>query len=208
MGLYTRKDYEADMHTIEQSRARSAGLRARDVITGFEYNRYSRDMDEAERRACAKLVSTRLVLQDKERMGKSQWFATVIGAKCDCRDPWTNGHKPDHRWIITRARGAVMCRETKIWVPVTASELHVLESKGVTIVVYNPQKKLRSDNLPDLDGEEYVRVEFEWKPVERAEALKLQQTPGWMVRKLEGRGWEAVYVDFEGGANASTENNN
>lgn len=194
MGLYTRKDYEIDIQTIEQSRARAAGLRAREVITGFEYNRYSRDMDEAERRARAKLVSTRLVLQDKERMGKSLWFATVIGALCDCYKPYENGHKPDHRWRITRARGAVMRRARPEWVPVTAAELHLLESQGVTIVIYNPQRKLRSDNVPDDGAEEYARTEFEWKPVAREEGLALQQTPGWMVRQLEGRGWEAVYT--------------
>ena len=195
MGLYTRKDYEADMQLVEQNRARSAGLRARDVITGFEYNRYSRDMDEAERKARAKLVSTRLVLQDKERMGKSQWFATVIGALCDCSNPYENGHKQNHVWRVVRSRGAVMCRQSKVWVAVTAGELHELENKGVTIVIYNPQRRGKAAEAVDPD--EYVRVEFDWKPVAREQAMVLQQTPGWMVRQLEGREWEAVYVDSE-----------
>src|SRR4051812_37014494 len=97
MALYTRVEYEEDLKDLGERAAVLARMLIAHEIDPMQYREMARRLDRMEEAYKKKLTITRLVIEDRQKMGRSRLFAWVIGAQVQGADG-----KPARVIITTR----------------------------------------------------------------------------------------------------------
>lgn len=136
MALYTRQEYEADMQELGRRTAAMAAMLIAHEIDPMQYRELARQAERMEKAYKQKLVTTRLVIEDRQRMGKSRLFAWVIGAQV--QDALG---KAVEKILDTRSGRAlkrpILCKWAgwgAKYVPITIPRLYNLRDSGVTLL--------------------------------------------------------------------------
>lgn len=209
MGLYTRVEYEQDLDVISKQRVKVSKLLIAKDIGPLGFENYSQMLDEQERVCKQRLVSTGLILRDRERMQKHQAFAWVLW-------PWKNRehtlirhNSPTYKEttlkdVLSLASGGcmifcsrcVMCKNTAANNGEGWCECHTfyMKSPGMR------KKSANAVDAVDADTETFEYVAPVWVPVTKEQAMIILAMHGRVMspKTLEeanaGTGWATLDV--------------
>lgn len=175
MALYTRQEYEEDLRDIGERAAVLARMLIAHEIDPMQYREMARRLDNMEKAYKAKLAITRLVIEDRQKMGKSKLFAWVIGAQVQ-----DAAGKPVEHIISTRRDGKPILCKWQGWnnrfVPTTVAKLYNLRAQGVTLLEQG--RGSRGKGKPPETFLEQLERENPQRRVTKAQGLEIVRRGG------------------------------
>ena len=174
MALYTRQEYEEDLRDIGERAAVLARMLISHEIDPMQYREMARRLDKMEAAYKAKLAITRLVIEDRQKMGKSRLFAWVIGAQVQDGEG-----KPTEKIVQTDWRRGILCKWqgwNNKFVPTTIPRLYNLRANGVTLLEQG--RGSRGKGKPPETFLEQLERENPQRRVTKAQGLEIVRRGG------------------------------
>lgn len=198
--MFSRADYELEIDRVADLEAGISRQVAEGKLSGLQAMQFYRIAEQARRIARNKLVGTRLILADRDRMRKMpHMFLFVIGIDKKTLYLGRKAKLEPIRCIkLTRRKGALVLVNGK-WVEQTAFWLAARLQEGVTLIVVKGGFRPQND-MPEAEAiEKFVDIKKHLEPISEGKYRELVAQQGQMVvaswdeAKNQGLYWQVVY---------------